>query len=99
MGSNNWELIRDLALARQGLSVHNGAKPTQADVLRLELEVQASQATCHHVQNPERPQQCLKCSAPIEARAKTPEAAPAERPPLAKTRRSPLDISRRKAVG
>ncbi len=53
MAAHNWELVRDLFLARyQG---------DQASVQRLEAAIQDFQRCCEHVPNPERPERCYKC--------------------------------------
>jgi hypothetical protein len=70
MGALNWELVRDLHLARLGVSVHPNYVVTDSDVMRLEMEVQATQIGCAHERSPERPGQCWRCSKemPLELR-------------------------------
>lgn len=57
MAAHTWELERDLGLAR--------ARNDLPEVSRLEADLRAYQATCPHVENPERPGRCYKCGAPV----------------------------------
>jgi len=75
-GAHIWELARDLGLAG-----------TEAERQRLTLEIQAFQATCAHVPNPEHPERCYKCGLPS-----APAAEP--KPGPVKVRRPPLDVRR-----
>ncbi len=79
MAAHNWELVRDLNLAK--------CAGKGSDIERLEAEIKASQETCSpHVPNPERPERCYKCGAP--------PAVSLDRPGPVKARRRPLEIKR-----
>jgi len=91
VGVFNWELERDLNLAKQGLSIHVGKRPGPSDVARLEAALQLSRASCpsHSPAPPPAPaDRCWKCGiTPI------PATMPEPRPSLAKARRrSPLQL-------
>lgn len=61
VAAHNWEIVRDIHLARMGL-LKDGRT-----VERLELELSASQAACtEHVPNPEARERCYKCGAPTD---------------------------------
>lgn len=104
MAAHNWELVRDLTLAEirladarrrtnigplfTGTTSPEVAKE-EAEVQRIMLEIQAGQASCSHIPNPERPERCYKCGfTASQGRLPTPEPAP--RPKLART--SPLHV-------
>lgn len=75
-GAYIWELARDLDLAKD-----------PAARVRITLEIQAVQARCLHVPNPEHPERCYKCGLSPVPVAET-------KPGPVKIRRRPLEIRR-----
>lgn len=63
MAANNWQLIRDLGLARLNKNA--------SEVTRLENAIAASQADCVHISNPEAPERCYKCGASLREEGQT----------------------------
>lgn len=101
MAAHNWELVRDLTLAEARLTdarrrvqvgpLFSGTTDAnvsreEAEVQRIKLEIQAGQASCSHVANPERPERCYKCGHNM---AQSPPSH-ASRPRLART--APLHV-------